>query len=290
MSHQGTGLMKLTECYDTLNVSPDSKWQEIKKAYHFLAKKYHPDVQPKRPGSESKFRRITQAFKLLETRYRMESFEKANGKQTKSPPFSKRQSSPKNQDEPVAAVPLEKTPTLLHTHKKTVPGEKRGFTGNLKHFGQSLFKLEKKVFLLDLKQNIYLKKRLVNKANIVRIKRGKDNFQVRIPPGPWTCMFIRIPNKGNKSLFSNKRGDLLLNITVPEMDFFTPTNPNFYYKVRIPRERLEANKAWILKSTRGPIRFTLPENTEDGQKFTLKSSASKSEPSESSHIITVHLV
>lgn len=281
--------MKLVECYDTLNVSPSSRWEEIKKSYHFLARKYHPDAHPDRPGFESKFKKISQAFKILETSYRTGNATGKFGNGPNSSPFNVRKSAASKQKGPWKSAPEKVSPIRLNKDKKSTSEKKEGFSSRWSHFGQALFKLEKSIFLLDMKKNIYLKKRLVNQANIVRVKKGKDSFQVRIPPGPWTRMFIRVPNKGNRSLFSKKRGDLLLNIKVPSCNELTPKNPKFHYKVRIPKESLGTSKVWTLKSANGPIRFTLPRDTEDGQKFTLKASASK-DAANTSHIITVQLV
>lgn len=278
--------MRLSECYNTLNVTPDSAWVEVKRSYHFLAKKYHPDVSAGKQGLSSKFRKINHAFKILEASYKAGSDKKETRKPSTIRTASARKSTPSNRNEPLIPVPHKRPITRLVTHKKHEPDN----SFDLGKFRKTLFEWEKTLFLLDTHKNIRIKKRVANQANIVRVKKGEDNFQVRIPPGPWTRMFIRIPNKGNKSLFSKKRGDLILNIHVPNNEALSPTNPTFYYKVRIPKGKLERNKVWTLKSTDGLIRFTLPTNTQEGQKFTLKANASQGELTDSSHIITVHLV
>ncbi len=278
--------MRLSECYNTLNVTPDSAWVEVKRSYHYLAKKYHPDVNAGRQGLSYKFRKINHAFKTLEASYKAD-----NGKKKMRTPsiiraVPGRNSSPAKRNRHLVAVPHKNALTQLDAHKRHESNTSVG----LDKVRKTLFEWEKTLFLLDINKNIHIKKRIANQANIVRVKRGEDNFQVRIPPGPWTRMFIRIPQKGNKSLFSKKRGDLLLNIHVPANEALDPTSPKFYYKVRIPKESLGGNKVWILKSTDGPIRFTLPSNTVEGQKFTLKANSSQKEATCSDHIITVRLV
>lgn len=51
--------------YNTLGVSQDAKYDEIKKAYINLAKKYHPDNNPNNLEAEKKFREITKAYEVL---------------------------------------------------------------------------------------------------------------------------------------------------------------------------------------------------------------------------------
>ena len=48
--------------YRTLEISPGSSLEEIKKAYRRLAMKYHPD---RNPNSEDKFKQINEAYESL---------------------------------------------------------------------------------------------------------------------------------------------------------------------------------------------------------------------------------
>ena len=50
--------------YDVLGISKNASTDEIKSAYHSLAKRYHPDVN-KDPGAEEKFKEIQEAYAVL---------------------------------------------------------------------------------------------------------------------------------------------------------------------------------------------------------------------------------
>jgi len=281
--------MTITECYATLNVSSESQWAEVKSSYHFLAKKYHPDRHPGKPGMTSRFQKISAAFKTLEVRNKSDLKKMAQWKE-----INKQRSRFTNlhgaaePNHPQVAAPLGKPPTPLHTADKNYPAEngERGTKG----IGATLFEWEKKIFLLDIRKNIFLKKRLPSRANIVRVKKGEESFQVRIPPGPWTSMFLRVPEKGNRSMFSKKRGDLLLNIHVPNGESLQPAPAVYYYKVHIPEKDIGSDKVWTLKSATGPIQFTLPKTAKNGQKLILKANRNSTGPSCASHIITLDLV
>jgi curved DNA-binding protein CbpA len=281
--------MRFSECFTVLNVHPDSKWEEVRKSYHFLAKKYHPDLHPNKPSMTSKFRKISEAFNTLEIRYKLRSKKSSPWKTINEQRnrFTRNQNEA-NSGDPQVATPLGKAPTPLKAAGKNHSKEnaERGFKG----LGDTLFDWEKKLFLLDIRKNIFLKKRLPSHSNIVRVKKGDESFQVRIPPGPWTSMFIRVPDKGNKSMFSNKRGDLLLNINVPNSEAIDPAPAVYYYKVRIPENAIGTNKVWTLKSATGPIKFTLPKTAQNGQKLILKANRSSIGPKCASHIMTLNLV
>ena len=51
--------------YDTLGVSKNASWEEIKKAYRKQAMKYHPDRNKWDKSAESKFKEINEAYSVL---------------------------------------------------------------------------------------------------------------------------------------------------------------------------------------------------------------------------------
>lgn len=56
---------EVKDYYSVLGVGEDADAEAIKKAYRKLAREYHPDKNPDKPGSEEKFKEIQEAYSVL---------------------------------------------------------------------------------------------------------------------------------------------------------------------------------------------------------------------------------
>jgi len=57
--------MKKTDLYNTLGVKKDATKEEIKKSFHKLSVKYHPDKNPDNKDAEERFKEISSAYSVL---------------------------------------------------------------------------------------------------------------------------------------------------------------------------------------------------------------------------------
>ncbi len=57
--------MKDRSYYSELGVQPDASPEQIQEAYRRLAKKYHPDLNQGDPAAEERFKRISEAYRIL---------------------------------------------------------------------------------------------------------------------------------------------------------------------------------------------------------------------------------
>lgn len=75
--------------YKILNISPQAKADEIKKAYHDLAKKYHPDINKNNKSAEEKLKKINEAYSVLKNPQKRRAYNQTLKEQSK--PQSKTQ-------------------------------------------------------------------------------------------------------------------------------------------------------------------------------------------------------
>jgi DnaJ-class molecular chaperone len=251
--------MQIAECFKILNVSPRDEWPKVRKSYHFLARQFHPDINPVR--GDAQLKEINQAFEKLETHYKAHSLP------------DKR----KNVDRGNS-----KFRSLFETLRDN-PALQSAYRSSLDFMG----KLDNKAFQLDIQKDIKISGSVLQNGGNLNLKSGKESFVVKIPSGDWNQMSLRVTGKGERSLFSQRRGDLLLNLIVPIEKIAITDSSRFSYEMKIPPEKIAGRRTMTLHSSEGPIKFILPLNTRDGQSFTLHSGWGGK--STTLHILTVRL-
>lgn len=270
------GARDLAECYRILNVAEGSAFNDVKKAYRTLAKKYHPDLNPDDPDTETHFKRINHAFEVLKNHYTLKRVWRSweHRQRPQQTPVENAQTSPPppQAEERPAVVPF---PEVL----------KELFSQWGKRMQKSFEEYEKILFPLDVQTTVTVDAATASKGSTIKVQTGSEKFEVTVPLSSWNSFVLRVPEKGNSGLFNKKRGDLLVNIQVlPATQPASTKSQN--YKIQIPRQSVQMGRVMTLHTQEGPIKFFLPKDVSDGQTFTLKAKPR----SESSHLVTVHLV
>ncbi|MBF0113150.1 MAG: DnaJ domain-containing protein, partial [Desulfamplus sp.] len=67
--------MAETDYYKILGVNKSAIQQEIKKAYHKLALKYHPDKNQDDKNAEAKFKEISEAYAVLSDKEKRQQYD-----------------------------------------------------------------------------------------------------------------------------------------------------------------------------------------------------------------------
>jgi len=259
--------MQTVDCFKILNVSPGEDWWKVRKSYRSLAKQFHPDLNPGKRSDDSRLKEINQAFEYLETHYKA-SF---NVLPDQRDVFTPKKNPDKGE--------------RLFDGLRDNPAVQRVFRSGLSF----LVELDTKIFQLNIQKDITISKSILQKGASIHLKSGKEHFEIKVPCGDWNQMSLRIPGKGEVSLFSKRRGDLVLNLSVPVRETVKPENFRFSYEIKILREHIANGNVMTLNSSEGPIKFILPRNTQDGQSFTLRFRRQGAGESETLHILTVRL-
>jgi len=85
--------LKNRSYYEELGVQPDATAEQIKSAYRRLAKKYHPDLNSGDRLAEDRFKRISEAYRILSDPTQRRAFHEKERVRAKSKAASQKQSS-----------------------------------------------------------------------------------------------------------------------------------------------------------------------------------------------------
>ena len=278
--------MRLADCFKILNVSPEGNWTEVRKSYYSLAKRYHPDLNPGNNEFELRFKQLSQAFKTLEHHYK--SLSPAGDSISYTNDEEKERDPKRTTDQPLEPEFQERTQYALFgsiLHRLSENPQIRKLATRLSEVWSDC---ERKIFMLDVEKDINISSATAANGGTVRVRQGKEKFEVPIPPGTWNRMSLRIPGRGEASLFNRKRGELILNIHVLPDEKVGESD--FYYQVKIPRIRIQEGRVHTLDTFQGSIKYILPRTVRNGQSFTLKAGATTDNSLNIRHIITVELI
>ncbi len=255
--------MDIQDCYKILKVPQSSNWEQVKRSYYTLAKKYHPDLNFGDPFFESRFKKISQAYRVLDIHYKKQETIKTAWRKKRRPQNSTKKAYP-------SVEPIVTPPKRAKSEKKDSIRKKPSDPKWKKRIKEIVFKYENKWAPLTVRQGVTVDPSLALKGGIIRIKTAHDSFQVKIPAGIEHQTQLRIPGKGEKSFFNDKRGDLFLNVRVMPASKASPGNTNIFYEKKVSKEDIELNRVFTLNTFQGPIKFFIPSKTRDGESFVLK--------------------
>lgn len=244
--------MQLTECFRILDVEPEAPWQVVRKSYYNLAKRCHPDLNPKSPNAENRFKEINRAFQVLQAHFR-------------------------SSDSHRQVANISHTPRFTWFQRISQNPRFRKWKADC---STCLCELDTKVFQLNVHKQIQVAASTIQSGASLQMKAGREKFDIKIPSGDWNQMTVCVPGKGEASLFSKRRGDLILSLHIPQKQILSPGAASFSYEMTFDTTQL--GKVMTLNSSEGPIKFVLPRNTVDRQTFSLKSGKS-----DSRHLLTV---
>ena len=247
--------MQITKCFEILEVDNGAPWHVVKRSYYTLAKKLHPDVNPPDSDAEMKFKEINLAFQVLRSH-----FENPHGMS-------------------LVKLKSHKNPFEVFFHQIW---QNPKFENWRKNCTEYFIQLDTKVFHLNIHKKIQVPCANANKGRSIHMKTGREKFEVKIPKGDWNQMSLCIPGKGEVSLFSKRRGNLILDLKIQRnMSQISIEESSFSYEMVIDKKKI--GRVLTLNSSEGPIKFVLPRNTVNGQTFCLRGG------SEQKHILKVLL-
>ncbi len=248
--------MKYKNYYKILDLKgPKVTEDEIKIAYRKLAKKYHPDINPGDTIAQEKFKNINEAYEILGSkdkkkryniRYYMHAMQNGIDLSSLKDTFNK-------------AGTSDFIKIFIGDREEQ---EKPFSMGSIKE------KLD-----VDISLTVTLEEAFNGATKKIRFKPlGEDEkiVTVKIPRGVTTGTVIKLSGEGNKSNFDNKKGDVLLNISVQDDQQYLLKNNNLYKDITISNLDAVLGTEISIDSLDAKYKLKIPEGTQQGAELVIK--------------------
>lgn len=242
-------------CYSLLGVTKQTTGDELKKAYHRAARKYHPDLHPNDPDAVEKFKEVVEAYRMLvDIRTRPDTFTKVkniiNGKIKKEMSHEKTTANQEPQPGEDVETPVEIS------------------------FIESLTGCKKTIEVTRLKhcQCCYDGRPTVGCPQCggtgkIAFSRG---IELRIPKRVQDKQILRIKGKGNVGDIGAASGDLLIRVKIIPDKHYSLKGNDLYYRLDITFPDAVLGIRTTLETAQGNIECNVPAGIEPGTKIMLK--------------------
>lgn len=259
--------MEYKDYYTVLGVTKKATQDEIKKAYRKLAVKYHPDKNPGDKAAEEKFKDISEAYEVLKDPEKREQYDQlgANWKNYQHAgydrgPFARRTDGRRYYDEGPddffggsGFSDFFESFFGQHRHRRTAPFETTEFdfapadlTGDVS---------------ITLEEAYHGTERIVD--------LGGEKIKIRIRPGAYDGLTLRVRGKGQKSA-SGKAGDLHLHVRVANHHLFERRGDDLHLEMPVDLFTALLGGKLQVPTLSGNINITLKEATQNGKIVRVK--------------------
>ena len=244
--------------YEILGVARDATPDQIRKAYHRLAKKLHPDLNPGDKTAESRFKEVASAYDLLSDKEKRRRFDEgeidASGAEKPQQKYYRDYAGQGSDDDPYESrsgyADFADTDDILSQMFRRQTRRARG--ADL-HYSLA-------VDFLDA----------INGATRrIDLPEG-GSLDVTIPPGIQQGQTLRLRGKGAPSPGEGEAGDALVEVSIRPHPFFTRHGDNVH--IDLPVTFAEAVLGGEIKTPTptGPVLLKAPKGSNSGTVLRLK--------------------
>ncbi|MCK9612692.1 MAG: J domain-containing protein [Bacteroidales bacterium] len=258
--------MEYKDYYKILGVNKKATQDEIKKAYHKLAIKYHPDKNKGNKQAEEKFKEIAEANDVLSDPEKRRKYDELGSN------WSQYQNYYPGNSQGYSRNYYRNSKHGFPDNFSDIFGRHGGFSDFFRIFfggDNDSFKTPPQKGT-NLQARLYLTLEEANKGCRKIIDLGNEKIRLTIKPGIHDEQKLKISGKGKGEKGNAVPGDLYIIINLKPHPVFTRKGNDLYCKQPIEITTAVLGGKIQVPSLSGHINITIPPETDNGKTFRLK--------------------
>jgi len=248
--------MEFIDYYKILKIPKDASDEDIKKAYRKLARKLHPDLNPKDKDAHKKFQQINEANQVLGDPEKRKKYDKYGKDWQNADQFEQQRahhSSGRNARQPFNSEP----------------------DGDFSSFFESMFGGSGRSRQSKFKGQDYNSEHRLNLTDALQTHRqtltvnGK-NIRITIPAGVENGQVIRLPGHGEPGVNGGPAGDLYITFSIANHPIFKRTGNDLFASAQIDLYTAVLGGDSMIDTLDGKVKLKVQPGTQPGAKVRLK--------------------
>ncbi|MEO9559561.1 MAG: J domain-containing protein [Nonlabens ulvanivorans] len=248
--------MKFIDYYKILGVEKNASENDIKKAYHKMARKYHPDLNPNDKEAEAKFKQLNEANEVLsnpENRNKYDQYGE-NWENAEAYEQAKRQQSKHQQD----------------AYYRQQSYNQEDFSDYFESMFGSGRQQRQSYRGQDLRAELQLNLMDIYKTHKRTLTINGKNIRITIPAGVTNGQSIKIKNHGGISPSNGPNGDLIITFSIVNDTPFKREKGDLFITQDIPLLTAILGGSQLINTLDGKVKLTIKEGAQNGTKVKLK--------------------
>jgi curved DNA-binding protein len=250
--------MAFTDYYKILEVPKDASPEDIKKAYRKLARKYHPDLNPKDKEANKRFQFINEANEVLSDPEKRKKYDKYGEDWTHADQFEKAresQRSTRQQTEDPFAGDFGS-------------GEYSDFFEQM--FGAGSRTRSAKFRGQDYQAELHLSLRDAARTHQQTLTVNGKNIRITIPAGVEDGQVIKLKDHGGPGANGGPNGDLYITFVVEPDPVFKRSGNDLYTTIPLDFYTAVLGGEVMVETLDGKIKLKVKPETQNGTRTRLK--------------------
>jgi curved DNA-binding protein len=251
--------MAFTDYYKILEIPKTASPDDIKKAYRKLARKYHPDLNPKDKEANKRFQLINEANEVLSDPEKRKKYDQYGEDWAHADQFEKARQSQQSSSRRQSENPFE---------GDFGSGEYSDFFEQM--FGAGAGRRNTKFRGSDYQAELHLSLRDAAKTHQQTLTVNGKNIRITIPAGVENEQVIKLRGHGGPGTNGGPAGDLFITFVIEPDPVFKRSGNDLYTNINLDLYTAVLGGEVMVESLDGKIKLKINPETQNGTKTRLK--------------------